>query len=224
MFVSNFISVTGTIGAGKTSLVTNLAKHFGYDAMFEPVKDNPYLDLFYKDMGKYAFAMQVWLLNCRYRQHKEIVVRIANGSLPGVIQDRNLFEDQIFCTMLHEQKLISDLDYKTYLDLLDNMVVHDVVFPGLIVYLRCSPETAMNRIAQRGRACEKGISMEYMKDLHSHYEAYIAGMKSAGARILEIDYEKFLPVEYIAGLVQKNNPPASLYHKHVRALRTGKSS
>lgn len=222
MFVSNFVSITGTIGAGKTMLVTNLAKHFGFEAMFEPVKENPYLELFYKDMEKYAFAMQVWLLNCRYRQHKEIVVRVANGSVKGVIQDRNLFEDQIFCTMLYEQKKITELDYHTYLDLFDNMVARDVVYPGLIVYLRCSPETAMSRIAQRGRACEKGISLDYMRDLNAHYEDYIAGMKSAGARILEIDYEKFLPIEYIAGLIAKNNPPVSIYHKLVRPLRSGK--
>jgi deoxyadenosine/deoxycytidine kinase len=39
-----------------------------------PVTDNKYLADFYKDIGKYAFPMQVYLLNERFKQQQSSVV------------------------------------------------------------------------------------------------------------------------------------------------------
>ena len=41
------IAVAGNIGAGKTTLTKLLAKHYKWEAHFEDVVDNPYLDDFY---------------------------------------------------------------------------------------------------------------------------------------------------------------------------------
>ena len=41
------VAVAGNIGAGKTTLTKLLAKHYNWDAHFESVDDNPYLDDFY---------------------------------------------------------------------------------------------------------------------------------------------------------------------------------
>ena len=48
------IAVAGNIGSGKTTLTGMLAKHYGWDAQFEDVDDNPYLNDFYEDA--YIFA------------------------------------------------------------------------------------------------------------------------------------------------------------------------
>jgi deoxyadenosine/deoxycytidine kinase len=40
------IAVTGNIGAGKTTLTTMLSKHYNWDAQFEDVDHNPYLEDF----------------------------------------------------------------------------------------------------------------------------------------------------------------------------------
>ena len=54
-----FIVVSGLIGVGKTVLTEKLAKLLGYEPIYEPVKDNPYLSDFYKDPHKWAYPMQV---------------------------------------------------------------------------------------------------------------------------------------------------------------------
>jgi deoxyadenosine/deoxycytidine kinase len=46
------IAVTGNIGAGKTTLTTMLAKHYNWEAQFEDVYYNPYLDDFLHYMTK----------------------------------------------------------------------------------------------------------------------------------------------------------------------------
>ena len=66
------IAVTGNIGAGKTTLTTMLSKHYGWDAQFEDVDHNPYLEDFYADMSKWSFALQIYFLGSRFRQVKEI--------------------------------------------------------------------------------------------------------------------------------------------------------
>jgi deoxyadenosine/deoxycytidine kinase len=63
-----FISLSGLIGAGKSTLATALADQLGMDVYYEPVEDNVYLEDFYRDMRAHSFAMQVWLLNKRFNQ------------------------------------------------------------------------------------------------------------------------------------------------------------
>ena len=81
------IVLSGTIGAGKTSLTTMLAEHLGSDAFYESVDDNPILPLFYENPKKYAFLLQNYFLNKRMDNIKD-----AQGSKLNVI-DRSIFED-----------------------------------------------------------------------------------------------------------------------------------
>ena len=46
------IAVAGNIGSGKTTLTGMLAKHFGWEPMYESVENNPYLASFYEDMQR----------------------------------------------------------------------------------------------------------------------------------------------------------------------------
>ena len=68
-----YISIAGLIGAGKTTLATALGKTLGLPVHYEPVTDNCYLDDFYKDMKRYGFPLQIYLLNKRFRQQQQIV-------------------------------------------------------------------------------------------------------------------------------------------------------
>ena len=102
------IAVTGNIGAGKTTLTTMLAKHYGWSAQFEDVDHNPYLDDFYQDMSKWSFALQMYFLGSRFRQVKEI-----RESGKNIIQDRTIYEDAyIFAENLNEMNLLSERGYQ----------------------------------------------------------------------------------------------------------------
>ena len=56
------IAIAGNIGAGKTSLAELLAKHYKWEAHFEDVIDNPYLDDFYNHMERWSFNLQIYCL------------------------------------------------------------------------------------------------------------------------------------------------------------------
>ena len=104
------IAVAGNIGAGKTTLTKLLAKHYKWEAHFEDVVDNPYLDDFYNQMERWSFNLQIYFLNHRYRQ----ILKIRESG-KSVIQDRTIYEDAyIFAPNLHAMGLMTNRDFTNY--------------------------------------------------------------------------------------------------------------
>ena len=82
------IAIAGNIGAGKTSLTDLLAKHYKWEAHYEDVIDNPYLDDFYDQMERWSFNLQIYFLRRRFQQLLQF-----KQNKRVVIQDRTIYED-----------------------------------------------------------------------------------------------------------------------------------
>ena len=176
------IAVTGNIGAGKTTLTTMLAKHYGWSAQYEDVDHNPYLDDFYQDMSKWSFALQMYFLGSRFRQVKEI-----RESGKNIIQDRTIYEDAyIFAENLNEMNLLSDRDYSNYTSLF-NLMKSFVSAPDLLIYLKADISTLTKQIAKRGREYEAGISIDYLMRLNKKYEAWIDSYKEGKLLVIDVN-------------------------------------
>ena len=176
------IAVTGNIGAGKTTLTTMLAKHYGWETQFEDVDHNPYLDDFYQDMSKWSFALQMYFLGSRFRQVKEI-----RESGKNIIQDRTIYEDAyIFAENLNEMNLLSDRDYSNYTSLF-NLMKSFVSAPDLLIYLKADISTLTKQIAKRGREYEAGISIDYLMRLKKKYEAWIDSYKEGKLLVIDVN-------------------------------------
>lgn len=185
------IAITGNIGAGKTTLAEQLARHYGWDVLPEAVDDNPYLADFYGDMPRWAFNLQVYFLNSRFAQVKQIrAIADANARHPDqpprtVVQDRTIYEDAaIFARNLADSGQMSPRDYQTYLSLFGNMMSL-VQPPDLMIYLRADLPKLRDQIEKRGRSFEKTISDEYLTNLNRLYDQF-ASVYTAG-RLLTID-------------------------------------
>lgn len=186
----NFIVVSGLIGAGKSHLVDKLSKFMNCPDYQEPVKDNKYLDMFYADMDKYAFNMQIYLLSQRFSQNRDI--KSANCTC---VQDRSIYEDTIFAKILNDMGIMSDLDYETYLDVFKNYEEF-LEKPDIIIYLDVSIDNIVKRINQRSRECEKDIPVSYLEALKDNYEEWVSKM-SKKTRVIRIDWNCFQSVEYV---------------------------
>ena len=162
-----FITVSGNIGAGKTTLVKNLCNWLGWTPYFEPEQHNPYLNDFYKDMESWAFHSQIFFLVKRLQAHKDL--SIQNGS---VIQDRSIYEDAtIFAYNLYRNNKINTRDYHTYLELYSTLVEF-LPIPDLMIYIQASVPTLEARIRKRGRGYETNIGPEYLAQLNTLYERW----------------------------------------------------
>lgn len=176
------IAVAGNIGAGKTTLTKMLAKHFKWEAHFEDVDDNPYLDDFYHSMERWSFNLQIYFLNSRFRQILEI-----RKTGKKTIQDRTIYEDAfIFAPNLHAMGLMTNRDYTNYKLLFDLM--EDLVGPpNLLIYLRSSIPNLVKQIHMRGRDYENTISIEYLSRLNERYEAWIQTYDKSKLVIIDVD-------------------------------------
>jgi deoxyadenosine/deoxycytidine kinase len=163
-----FILVAGNIGAGKTSLTERLGTRLGWRTSFESVADNPYLADFYADMRQWSFHLQIFFLGHRAQQHFELA-----RSSESAIADRSIYEDAyIFARALHHLGNLNERDYQAYRCVFD-LVVSSLPRPDLLLYLTAPVSVFLDRIQQRGRAIESGITAEYLSLLESFYEEWM---------------------------------------------------
>ena len=177
-----YFALAGNIGAGKTSLAELLSKHYGWEAHFEDVIDNPYLDDFYNHMERWSFNLQIYFLNSRFRQLKNF--RKSNKCF---IQDRTIYEDaHIFAPNLHTMGLMSTRDFNNYQEIF-NLMDEFVKGPDLLIYLRSSVSTLVEQIQKRGREYENSIRLDYLTRLNERYEAWISEYNKGNLLIIDVD-------------------------------------
>ncbi|MCX6166856.1 MAG: deoxynucleoside kinase [Sphingobacteriales bacterium] len=176
------IAIVGNIGAGKTTLTELLSKHFTWEAQFEAVDNNPYLEDFYGDMKRWSFNLQIYFLNSRFQQ----LIELQQGD-KNIIQDRTIYEDAyIFAENLHDMGLMSSRDYENYRAIFDN-ITSFIKPPDLLIYLKASVPTLVNNIQRRGREYESGIRLDYLSKLNDKYKKWIDNYKEGKLLVLDKD-------------------------------------
>lgn len=164
-----FVVVAGNIGAGKTSLTRLMAERLGWDAFFESVDDNPYLADFYGDMKAWSFHLQVFFLGHRAKTHRYLRNQHPNSS----VLDRSIYEDaEIFVRALFALGNLNDRDLGAYRGVYEE-VIRSLPSPNLMIYLRATVPTLMDRIRRRARGIETGITADYLSLLNTYYEQWL---------------------------------------------------
>lgn len=183
--------VGGMIGLGKSSVAKILGEHFQSDVFYESVDDNPLLPLFYSESEeeiqrkRYPFLLQLYFLNTRFKSIKEALVNDNN------VLDRSIYEDWYFAKKNMELGRISQLEMDIYENLLNNMMEEleslPKKAPDIMIYLKGSFETVMNRIKLRGRDFEVDDSLkEYYHFLWKDYDNWVKNHYKA-SEVLVID-------------------------------------
>ncbi len=180
--MKKFIAVAGNIGVGKSTLVSLLSTPLGCQPFYEPVAENPYLADFYQDMPAWSFHSQIFFLTHRLRIHNQLAR--LQGS---VIQDRSIYEDaEVFARNLFLQGTMTPRDYETYHNLYLTLA-ETLPPPDLVIYLKASVPTLMNRISRRNRFYERSIAPEYLERLNSLYDAWIDGFTLCPVLVVPAD-------------------------------------
>ena len=176
------IAVAGNIGSGKSTLTRMLARHYGWEARFEAVDHNPYLEDYYRDIHRWSFNLEVYFLKERFRDLIEI-----EKSEHTIVQDRSIFEG-VYVFMQNNKAMgnLSDRDYETYMELFEQMmsVVH---YPDLMIYLRASVPHLVGNIQKRGREYEQTMKLEYLENLNRRYDEFIYKMYKGKVMVIEKD-------------------------------------
>jgi deoxyadenosine/deoxycytidine kinase len=181
-----FIAIAGNIGAGKSTLTSMLAEHYGWQPFMEANAENPYLADFYADMPRWSFHSQIFFLSKRVEHHHQLVQYAGS-----VLQDRTVYEDaEIFARNLFVQGRMMERDYETYRRLYQAVAAF-LPPPDLIVYLQSSVGTLLNRIHKRGRDFEQQIDPEYLQQLNRLYDDWITDWTRCPVLTLPMDQMDF---------------------------------
>ena len=176
------IAIAGNIGSGKSTLTRMLAHHYGWEARFEAVDHNPYLEDYYKDIHRWSFNLEVYFLKERFRDLIDI-----QQSKHTVVQDRTIYEG-VYVFMQNNKAMgnLSDRDYDTYMELFQQMmeVVH---LPDLMIYLRASVPHLVGNIQKRGRDYEQQMQLDYLENLNSRYDDFIFNKYKGRVMVIEKD-------------------------------------
>ena len=175
------VVISGNIGVGKTTLSKKISKKFNWKLQLEEVKNNPYLDDFYKSMSDWSFHLQIFFLNSRFNQIQKI-----SESDNVVIQDRSIYEDyEVFTKTLHDSGVLKDREFNNYKRLY-NTILKYIDQPDLLIYLRNNNiDNIIKNIKKRKRDFEKTIDKNYLLKLNEYYENWIR--RHPKKRILIID-------------------------------------
>ena len=204
--------LAGMVASGKSTLSNRLAKHYNSKLFLEPVDDNPILPLYYNDMKRYGFLLQVYFLNKRFD-----IIKKAMGE-ENAILDRSIYEDELFSSINLELGNMTEIEFLTYKDLLDNMMEEvderNKKVPELLIYLDINFDKFLSNLKKRGREyeqidlnTEKGKKdLAYFKLLHSKYKDWFKNYdKSPKIRINmnDIDVNKDEDFYYVLDLIEE---------------------
>jgi deoxyguanosine kinase len=182
-----YIAIEGVIGVGKTTLARLLQPAFKSGLLLEVFEENPFLGDFYSDRARYAFQTQIFFLLSRYRQQNNNVPRMLKEN-ENLISDYTFEKDTIFANInLQGDEL--QMYHRVH-----EALAEKVSFPNLLVYLRASMDTIMQRIALRDRPYERQIERSYLQQLSDAYEDFLSHPSKLPYPTLIIDTDT---VDYI---------------------------
>ena len=193
------IVVGGMIGLGKSTVAEMLGEKLNSEVFYESVDDNPILPLFYTatqeeiEIKRYPFLLQLYFLNTRFKAIKKALINKAN------VLDRSIYEDWYFCKVNKDLGRISELEFKSYESLLENMLEEleelPKKSPDLMVYLKGSFDKVLERIYKRGRGYEINDELkDYYYELWKGYDQWVMENYSA-SEVVIIDMDKYDMVE-----------------------------
>ena len=191
-----FMAVLGNVGSGKTTTVELLVDRYDIPTEPEPVKEwrkMGILKAFYEDISaegeergknRMAYEFQTMVLSTRLASYKKL--NWANDRY-SVVDGHILSDKFVFADKLHADRLMND-DEKRWYDY-HYLTLGKLVprwEPDAIVYLNTDTKTCMDRIRERNRREEVGITIDYLTSLDVRYKNMI-GMPEISDKVFEID-------------------------------------
>ena len=172
MFVQDIVvTVEGCIGTGKSSFLDFFQSKKNFHIRKEPLDEwtsanNQFnlLRAYYENPDRNSFLFQTHVILTNQRR------RIQQNR--GVTMVERLMGHKIFARLLHMDGKLTDMEMYV-LTQLDLELQRHLPTPQLTIYLQCSAETAVTRVAKRGRGEEKSIKLDYLRRLVQQHDEWL---------------------------------------------------
>ncbi|QQR48702.1 deoxynucleoside kinase [bacterium] len=168
----------GNIGVGKSTFLTKFAQHCPEITVVQEPLDSwdkhfsgqSLLERFYADPKRWAYTLETMTMIARIRDH----LREQENANPLRVMERSIYSGH-YCFGINSKLngFLSDLEWLIYSQWIDYSFSKKCLPPHGFIYLRTTPEVCFERIGLRGRESEKGISLEYVRQIHDQHENFL---------------------------------------------------
>jgi len=180
-----YLAIEGNIGAGKTSLATQMASDFNAKLVLERFKENPFLPQFYKNPDRFAFPLEMSFLADRYQQLLDDLTQYDLFK-ENVISDYDSYKSLIFAKITLQEE-----EYTLYKKLF-YLMHKELPNPDRYVYLYQNTERLLQNIKNRGRDFEQEIEAEYLQKINEGYMEFIRNQQNENIKIIDISEMDFV--------------------------------
>lgn len=198
------IALEGIIGAGKTHFLEVIRKNFSNVKIFtEGIDKDIYkksVKDYYTEPHTYAYPFQLTMLWRKMSDGLDAQEYDISTEGKGIaIVERTISSNnRVFCRIAYEKGYITEDYLKLYNHSYDKLK-KALKQPDMVVLLNCPIEFAFKNIADRQRAGEEFISLEYLEKLQGLYSDWIGNYKG---RVKTVYFDSFLSEEAICDIFQ----------------------
>ncbi len=187
---ANIVIVGGTIAAGKSTLVENLAKSTGWQPVQELREGDALqeiiLNKLYEGERIHLATVQYYFISNRYKQYEEV----HNGLITSIL-DRGIWEDWFFAKLLMAKEPLEYEHYKVLWSETIEKLVNTYGLPKAYIYVWVDWDTFKERIFSRNRESEIlnfNANEQYFKNLlHEYNTNFVKLLKEWNIEPIVID-------------------------------------
>ncbi len=165
-----YIAICGTVGAGKTTMLSRLLARFGARAAFheERPQDNPFICEYYADSRRWTFHAQVTFLSLYF---DDPLWKPGNSDASFFFFDRCFLENLVIAKYRLAQGDLTQDEFRILEKLACGI---DSLMPKIdkYIYLDCSINTILAHMRARGRAYEDELDLMYVYELKALYDEW----------------------------------------------------
>lgn len=166
-------ALEGNIGAGKTTILKIIGKHFkDVELIEEPVSEwqnlggMNLLDSFYSDPKRWGFSFEFYSMLTKI----QALLKAANSDKPIIIIERSILSNKAFMDISKELGKLDKMEYLMLMNTYDFYIQN--VYPQLsgIIYLDTPVDECVRRITKRNRGEECSIEKSYLELLKKKFD------------------------------------------------------
>jgi deoxyadenosine/deoxycytidine kinase len=189
------IIVEGNIGAGKSTFLKKLAKYSEFvDVAQEPVDSwhkkedgSNLLENFYKYPHRWAYTLETFAMAARLQEH----IKHANNNKPIVVERSIYSGHYCFAKNDYLAGYMTDIEWELYQQWFDTIIASFAKPPRGFIYLKVSPDVALERIKKRNRAGEENISLDYLIEIDKRHQEFLVTKNNILENISSIPVKTF---------------------------------
>lgn len=185
-----YISISGAVAAGKSTLLHRLQEKLGDRAAMheERPQDNPFINEYYADSRRWSFHSQMTFLALYFDDLAHEERSWLRQDKPFYLFDRSLSENLVIARYRLQAGDLTQVEY----DMIEKMALGiERLMPPIdkYIYLRCPVSLLLERLRERGRIYESELGIAYATQQKELYDAWAAKLPPDRTLVLDADQE-----------------------------------